>query len=112
MEKINKYETALASIHIAKSLNASHTSQNLSKSMFAPTLKNEKKIKHENTTMCIVHSTLRDATTPYTDLVCLELHSIVGVEMLNKRWKTLIRVINVWRSSELNWPTLTFMKRE
>ena len=24
------------------------------------------KIKHENTTMCIVHSTLRDATTPYT----------------------------------------------
>ena len=67
MEKINKYETALASIHIAKSLNASHTSQNLSKSVFAPTLKNEKKIKHENTTMCIVHSTLRDATTPYTD---------------------------------------------
>jgi hypothetical protein len=35
--------------------------------MFAPTLKKEKKIKHENTTMCIVHSTLRDATTPYTE---------------------------------------------
>jgi hypothetical protein len=29
--------------------------------------KNEKKIKHESTTMCIVHSTLRDATTPYTE---------------------------------------------
>jgi hypothetical protein len=58
---------APASIHIAKSLKAKRTSQNLSKSMAAPTLKNEKKIKHENTTMCIVHSTLRDATTPYTE---------------------------------------------
>ena len=29
--------------------------------------KNEKKIMHESTTMCIVHSTLRDATTPYTN---------------------------------------------
>lgn len=26
-----------------------------------------KKIKNENTTICIVHSTLRDATTPYTE---------------------------------------------
>ena len=47
MEKINKYETALASIHIAKSLNASHTSQNLSKSMAAPTL-TEKKARAYN----------------------------------------------------------------
>jgi hypothetical protein len=37
----------------------SDTGQNLPKSMAAPTLKNEKKIKHENTTRCIVH-TLRD----------------------------------------------------
>ena len=44
----------------------SRTIQSLSKSVSFPTLKNEKKIKHENTTMCIVHSTLRDATTPYT----------------------------------------------
>ncbi len=43
-----------ASIHIAKSLKANRTSQNLSKSMSAPTLKNEKKIKHENTTMVTV----------------------------------------------------------
>jgi len=42
---------APASIHIAKSLKAKRTSQNLSKSMAAPTLKNEKKIKHENTTI-------------------------------------------------------------
>lgn len=42
-----------ASIHIAKSLKANRTSQNLSQSMSAPTLKKEKKIKHENTTMCI-----------------------------------------------------------
>lgn len=56
-----------ASIHIAKSLKANRTRQNLSKSMAAPALKNEMKIKHENTTMCIVHSTLRDATTPYTE---------------------------------------------
>jgi len=26
-----------------------------------------KRKKHENTTICIVHSTLRDATTPYTE---------------------------------------------
>ena len=45
----------------------SRTIQSLSKSVSFPTLKNEKKIKHENTTMCIVHSTLRDATTPYTE---------------------------------------------
>jgi hypothetical protein len=43
----------MASIHIAKSLKANRTSQNLSKSMSAPTLKNEEKIKHENTTMAI-----------------------------------------------------------
>ena len=43
------------------------TIQNLSKSMFAPTLKNEIKIKNENTTICIVHSTLRDATTLYIE---------------------------------------------
>jgi hypothetical protein len=61
------YNPAQAFIHIAKSLKTYRTSQNLSKSMSAPTLKNEKKIKHENTTMCIVHSTLRDATTPYTE---------------------------------------------
>ncbi len=28
---------------------------------------NKMKIKHENTTICIVHSTLRDATTPYME---------------------------------------------
>jgi hypothetical protein len=61
------YNPAQAFIHIAKSLKTYRTSQNLSKSMSAPTLKNEKKIKHENTTMCIVHSTLRVATTPYTE---------------------------------------------
>jgi hypothetical protein len=32
---------------------ANRTNQNLSKSMAAPTLKNKKKIKHENTTMAI-----------------------------------------------------------
>jgi len=32
---------------------SNRTSQNLSKSMSAPTLKNKKKIKHENTTMAI-----------------------------------------------------------
>ena len=36
--------------------------------------KNEKKIKHESTTMCIVHSTLRDATTPYTKRYAIRLH--------------------------------------
>jgi len=42
----------LKAIHIAKSLKkASHTSQNLSKSMSLPTLQTGRKIKYENTTM-------------------------------------------------------------
>jgi len=46
----------LKAIHIAKSLKkASHTSQNLSKSMSLPTLQTERKIKYENTTTCINH---------------------------------------------------------
>src|SRR5690554_2010149 len=53
-------------LRICQAAQANRTSQSLSKSIAAPTLKNEKKIKHENTTMCIVHSILRDATTPYT----------------------------------------------
>jgi hypothetical protein len=45
----------------------SRTNQKLQKSMSLPTLQTERKIKYENTTMCILHSTLRDATTPYTE---------------------------------------------
>src|SRR5690606_31330077 len=47
--------------------------------MSAPTLKTKKKIKHENTTkMCIVHSTLRDATTPYTERCTQAEKKIMG----------------------------------
>jgi hypothetical protein len=53
--------------HLSSRSKANRTSQNLSKSMPSPTLQTEQKIKHENTTICIVHSTLRDATTPYME---------------------------------------------
>jgi len=39
-----------------------HTSQKLQKSMALPTLQTERKIKYENTTMCISNSGFSDKT--------------------------------------------------
>jgi hypothetical protein len=58
---------AVSHTHCQVAQKASRQSQNLSKSIPSPTQQTERKIKNENTTMCIVHSTLRDATTPYTE---------------------------------------------
>ena len=43
--------------------------------------------------------------------VCLEVDPVVRIKMLYKRWKTLINLINVWRSSEPNWPMNDKSKR-
>ena len=61
------YNPAQAFIHIAKSLKSQLHEPKLVKEYVCPNAENEKKIKHENTTRYIVHSTLRDATTPYTE---------------------------------------------
>ena len=45
--------------------------QKLQKSMALSTLKKQLKTKYENTTMCIVHRPLLDATTPYTERYAL-----------------------------------------
>jgi hypothetical protein len=34
------------------------------------------------------------AGTPYSGRVCLELHSVVGMEMLYKRWKAFPEIKN------------------
>ena len=61
--------------------------------------KNEKKIKHESTTMCIVHSTLRDATTPYTE----RCKTLKPRKMKNKEIEDLIeRIKELESNSNLN----------
>jgi hypothetical protein len=43
------------------------TKQKIAKEYVLPALQTKQKRKHIPPTMCIVHSTLRDATTPYTE---------------------------------------------
>ncbi len=62
LQERNMKQPTHKAIHIAKSLKkANRKSQSLSISMSLPTLQIKRKIKHENTTICIVHSTLRDS---------------------------------------------------
>ena len=64
--------------------------QKLQKSMSLTTLK----IKNENTTMCIVHSTLRDATTPYTER-CQQAKKIIVTEInVREKYRELINDID------------------
>jgi hypothetical protein len=44
--------------------------------------------------------------------VCLELHSVVRMKMLYKRWKTLDNRYIMWKSSEQNWPMMDCTRRE
>ena len=47
---------ATATIHIAKSLKSRPLNPKLVKEYVCPNAENKRKIKNENTTMCIVHS--------------------------------------------------------
>jgi hypothetical protein len=57
----------LKAIHIAKSLKIQPHETKLVNKYVLPTQQTRLRRKHENTTICIVHSTLRDATTPYME---------------------------------------------